>query len=93
MGAQVYRNQIIVHVVVYDLDPYCVRHTFCTDLQTAGVPINVAKEFMEHSDIALTSKTYTHHSEESFINAAKSINRFHEPERKYNNIKRIIKHH
>lgn len=29
-----------------DLSPYILRHTFCTDCQTAGVPINVAREFM-----------------------------------------------
>lgn len=82
MGAQVYRNQIIVHAVAGDLDPYCLRHTFCTDLQAAGVPINIAKEFMGHSDIALTSKIYTHHSETAFQNAAKSINEFHNPKPK-----------
>ncbi len=82
MGAQVYRNQIIVHAVADDLDPYCLRHTFCTDLQAAGVPINVAKEFMGHSDIALTSKIYTHHSEAAFQNAANSINNFHNPKPK-----------
>ncbi|MGN0710792.1 MAG: site-specific integrase [Anaerovoracaceae bacterium] len=32
--------------VADDLVPYCFRHTFCTDLQDAGVPINVAKDLM-----------------------------------------------
>ena len=43
MGAEVYRNQIVRSVVAPDLTPYCLRHTFCTDLQRAGVPLNVAK--------------------------------------------------
>ena len=43
-----------------DLVPYCLRHTFCTDLQWAGVPINVAKELMGHSDINVTANIYTH---------------------------------
>lgn len=43
-----------------DLIPYCLRHTFCTDLQKAGVPINVAKELMGHSDISVTANIYTH---------------------------------
>ena len=43
-----------------DLTPYCLRHTFCTDLQRAGVPINVAKELMGHSDIQTTANIYTH---------------------------------
>lgn len=93
MGAQVYRNKIIIHAVAGDLDPYCLRHTFCTDLQAAGVPINVAKEFMGHSDIALTSKIYTHRSEAAFQNAAKSINSFHNPKPKLSkkNIRKIGK--
>lgn len=43
-----------------DLTPYCLRHTFCTDLQRAGVPLNVAKELMGHSDIQTTANIYTH---------------------------------
>ncbi|WP_420908839.1 tyrosine-type recombinase/integrase [Flintibacter muris] len=33
---------------------YCLRHTFCTDLQRAGVPLNVAKKLMGHSDVSVT---------------------------------------
>lgn len=60
MGAEVYRNQIVSSVVADDLVPYCLRHTFCTDLQKAGVPINIAKELMGHADIATTANIYTH---------------------------------
>ena len=60
MGAEVYRNKIIHSVVSEDLTPYCLRHTFCTDLQRAGVPINVAKELMGHADIQTTANIYTH---------------------------------
>lgn len=60
MGAELYRNKIIKSVVADDLTPYCLRHTFCTDLQRAGVPINIAKELMGHSDISVTANIYTH---------------------------------
>ena len=53
-----------------------MRHTYCTDLQAAGVPINVAKELMGHSDIALTARIYTHKSEEAFESAAALMNNF-----------------
>lgn len=43
-----------------DLEPYLLRHTFCTNCQAAGVPLNVAKELMGHSDISVTAKIYTH---------------------------------
>lgn len=60
MGAELYRNKIVKSVVAEDLTPYCLRHTFCTDLQRAGVPLNVAKELMGHSDIQTTANIYTH---------------------------------
>ena len=61
-----------------DMTPYCFRHTYCTDLQDAGVPIVVASRLMGHSDIALTSKIYTHHSKESFDDALTKLNKLHE---------------
>ena len=60
MGAETYRNKIAAPVAASDLTAYCLRHTFCTDLQRAGVPINVAKELMGHSDISVTANIYTH---------------------------------
>lgn len=60
MGATVYRNQITHSVLAEDLTPYCLRHTFCSDLQRAGVPLNVAKELMGHSDVSVTANIYTH---------------------------------
>lgn len=42
-GATVYRNQITKSTLASDLEPYLLRHTFCTDCQTAGVPLNVAR--------------------------------------------------
>lgn len=60
MGAETKRNQIITSVVSDDLTPYCLRHTFCTDLQKAGVSINNAKELMGHADIQTTANIYTH---------------------------------
>lgn len=60
MGARVYRNKIVESVVANDLTPYCLRHTFCTDLQRTGMPINVAKELMGHADIQTTANIYTH---------------------------------
>lgn len=63
MGAKVRRNKIVESVVADDLVPYCLRHTFCTDLQRAGVPLNVAKELMGHADIQTTANIYTHRNQ------------------------------
>lgn len=64
MGAKVKRNKIIESVLAEDLTPYCLRHTFCTDLQRAGVPLNVAKELMGHADIQTTANIYTHRDQD-----------------------------
>ena len=70
MGATVYRNEIKVSVIAPDLVPYCLRHTYCTDLQNKGVPINVAKYLMGHSSISVTANIYTHITDEAIKNAA-----------------------
>lgn len=64
MGAEMEDGQIVRHAIAPDLTPYCLRHTFCTDLQRAGVPINVAKELMGHASIAVTANVYTHRDQE-----------------------------
>lgn len=77
-GCKMYRNQVLPPFsVADDLTPYCLRHTFCTDLETAGVPINIAKQLMGHSNIELTSRIYTHTSDKAWEAAEKSINTFH----------------
>lgn len=60
LGAKVEDGVITQSVVAPDLTPYCLRHTFCTDLQRVGVSINVAKELMGHADIQTTANIYTH---------------------------------
>lgn len=43
-----------------DLQMYDLRHTFCTDLERAGVPITVAAKLMGHAKIEITARIYTH---------------------------------
>jgi len=62
MGAKVYRSKIILSAVAEDLTPYCMRHTCATDYQTAGVPLNIAKVLLGHTDVSVTAKVYTHYS-------------------------------
>lgn len=58
-----------------DLVPYCLRHTFCTDLQNAGVPINVAKELMGHSNISTTANVYTHRDDKTLHRSIARLDR------------------
>lgn len=82
-GAEVYRNKIISHVVAADLTPYCLRHTYCTDLEAAGVPITVAAYLMGHSEISVTADYYTHTDAnvKALDDAAEAINRLHAPKK------------
>ena len=47
-------------VLADDLVCYCLRHTFCTDLQKKGVPVDIAKYLMGHADIRTTANIYAH---------------------------------
>lgn len=64
----------ILSVVANDFVPYCLRHTYCTDLQNKGVPINIAKYLMGHSNISVTASIYTHITDEAIDTAALLIN-------------------
>lgn len=77
MGGKVKYNAIVEPCVVApDLVPYCLRHTFCTDCQDAGIPINVARDLMGHSDISLTSKIYTHTTDRAIQDAAELLKEY-----------------
>ena len=74
LGAEIDEDgKIIESVVADDLVPYTLRHTYCTDLQKAGVPINIARYLMGHSKIELTAKIYTHMDEETLAKTAERI--------------------
>ncbi|MDR0490465.1 MAG: site-specific integrase [Oscillospiraceae bacterium] len=85
LGAKVYRNQIVESKVADDLVPYLMRHTFCTDLELAGVPINVAKYLMGHADISTTGNIYTHKSDDIIRMAAAMINDYAAKREAYEN--------
>lgn len=77
-GCRVFRNQLQPPFpIADDLTLYCYRHTYGTDLQAAGVPINVAKELMGHENISVTAQIYTHKSDAAFSEAAAKIERYH----------------
>lgn len=51
-------------------------HTFYTECQTAGVPPNITKELMGHSDISVTAKIYTHMVDEVFEQNRKRLDEY-----------------
>lgn len=61
MGCKVYRNELLPPLLLADdFVPYCLRHTYCTDLCKAGVDIRTAQKLMGHADISITANIYTH---------------------------------
>ena len=75
MGAKVYRNELVPPMPIKEpLRLYDLRHTYCTNLEKVGVPINIAARFMGHSDISLTSKIYTHATDSAFEMGRRLIN-------------------
>lgn len=59
-GAELYRNQIIKSVIDTAISPYYLRHTYCTRLAEAGVPLKTAQYLMGHASIEMTADIYTH---------------------------------
>lgn len=64
------------HKIADDLVLYCLRHTFCTDLQKAGVPLNIARIIMGHEDIRVTAGIYTHTDSEDVRAAGEKLNSY-----------------
>ncbi|MBQ8144588.1 MAG: tyrosine-type recombinase/integrase [Butyricicoccus sp.] len=53
---------------------YDLRHTYCSDLQRAGVPLNIARILMGHESIETTAKIYTHTDDDQLEEAAAKMN-------------------
>ena len=47
------------------LTPHVLRHTFCTDVQQAGLDVKSLQYIMGHSTVSVTLDVYTHSSYES----------------------------
>ncbi len=76
-GAKVERNKITASVIAPDLQLYCLRHTYCTNLMRAGVPINTAKSLMGHNDLRMIAKVYGHHTDDQSDVAASLLETFY----------------
>ena len=73
-GCRVYRNELLPPFpLAEDFVPYCLRHTYCTDLQKKGVDIRTAQYLMGHADIQMTANIYTHADQSTITKAAELI--------------------
>ena len=60
----------------YDLTPHILRHTYCTSLYYAKVPLQTACYLMGHTSIRVTAEIYTHLDESDALSATKAINKY-----------------
>lgn len=76
-GVKVFRNALVPPLAIADdLTLYCYRHTYCTDLERAGVPLNTARRLMGHESVEVTARIYTHATAQAFDDAAAKIDAF-----------------
>lgn len=74
LGCKVYRNELIPpYPLNDDFVPYMFRHTYCTNLQKAGIDIRTARDLMGHADISTTANIYTHQDDALMENAARLL--------------------
>lgn len=77
MGCKLYRNALVAPLpLAEDFTPYCLRHTYCTDLCRAGVDVRVAQKLMGHSSISITANIYTHIDMDEIVKAGEKLNIF-----------------
>ena len=68
LGCNVYRNQVMPPFRVgCDLVPYCLRHTYATNLLRKNIDIRLAKQVLGHSTPELLMKVYTHPDIEDLV--------------------------
>lgn len=61
LGCKMHRNELLPpYPLADDLCSYCLRHTFCTNLQKRGVDIRTAQKLMGHASITMTANIYSH---------------------------------
>ena len=77
LGSRMYRNAIVEPKLSPDFVPYCLRHSYCTNLARSGVDVRVAQKLMGHSDIQTTVNIYTHIDESFLADAMNSIRGCH----------------
>ena len=83
MGTKTYRNALVPpYALADDFEPYCLRHTYCTDLCKAGVDVRTAQRLMGHANISITADIYTHVDQSQILDAAKKMEIYAETMRK-----------
>ena len=77
MGCRTYRNALVPpYPLAEDFEPYCLRHTYCTDLCKANVDVRTAQRLMGHANIQITANIYTHVDKAQIMDAGVLLNAY-----------------
>lgn len=86
-GAEIYRNKIKKPVLPgqyddkkyyqYELTPHYLRHTYATDLYSAGVDLKTAQYLLGHADVKTTANIYTHAAKNKTSSAADCLDAYY----------------
>lgn len=77
MGCRVERGVLIPpYPLADDFQAYCLRHTYCSDLCRANVPLKVAQSLMGHSNISITADIYAHTNRNDIEDAGELIDNY-----------------
>ena len=78
MGCKTYRNRLVPPFpLAEDFTPYCLRHTYCTDLCKANIDVRSAQRLMGHANISITSDIYTHVDQSDILKAAEKLQTYY----------------
>lgn len=85
-GAEAKDGKIVKSALWEDEDdaltPYCLRHTYCTNLFRSGVHINVAKYLMGHSNVQIVTEIYGHQTDDQTVGAMNLLDRYYNGKKK-----------
>jgi len=77
MGAELYRNKIIMTSLNDGITPHALRHTFASDLYEMGIDLKTAQLLCGHADIKTTANIYTHMRHDMLMAAQEKINAYY----------------
>lgn len=80
LGREMYRNKLIgKSKIAGDLTLYCLRHTYCTNLCRANIPIDKAVRLMGHSKADMILEVYGHYTQDQADAVRETLSQHYSP--------------
>ena len=69
-------TKVLKQAGIKDFTFHSLRHTACTRMLEQGVPVDVVKEIMRHSNVAITLEVYNHINQDRKFDAVKTLENY-----------------